>query len=104
MVDYIYYKETFGGDLKEADFKKALEKSKAYLRGATRGRALPEDTNVYFCLCELCDIFAEEDTQHIASESCDGFSVSYRQNETNPAWKTVCVYLASEGVLYGGAL
>ena len=104
MVDYTYYKETFGGTLTETEFHKALEKAKAYLRGVTRGRALPEDTNVYFCLCELCDIFSSEDTLSIASESCDGFSVSYHQNDKSPAWKTVCVYLAPEGVLYGGTL
>ena len=105
MVDYTYYQETFGGELAETEFMQSLPKAQAYLRGATRGRALPKDTNVYFCICELCDIFSKEGETAVISESCDGFSVSYdREVQKNPAWETVKVYLAPEGFLYGGVL
>lgn len=105
MVDYTYYQETFGGELTEIEFLRSLPKAQAYLRGATRGRVLPEDTNVCFCICELCDIFSKEGEAAVVSESCDGFSVSYdREAQKHPAWETVKAYLAPEGFLYGGVL
>ncbi len=105
MVDYTYYKETFGGALEERAFQKCLPKAAAYLRGATHGRALPEgEPCVLFCLCELIDLFSQENESQIAAESCDGFSVTYEKGaKDNAMWKTVLTYLTPLGVLYGGA-
>ena len=105
MIDYTYYKETFGGTLSEDEFQKNLPKATAYLRGATHGRALPEETCVRFCLCELCELLCQEKERGIAAESCDGFSVTYEKDAVSSAmWQTVSVYLAPLGVLYGGAV
>lgn len=102
MVDYTYYKEVFGGSLSETEFSKVLPKAKAYIRGATRGRALPDDTNVRFCAAELCELFSQKERSHISTESVDGFRVTYRRDKGDPAWEIVRIYLAPEGVLYGG--
>ena len=88
--------------LTEKEFLKALPKAKAYVRGATRGRTLPDEENVRFCLMELCDLFAAREHAYISTESVDGFSVSYRWENGDPAWKIVRIYLAPDGVLYGG--
>lgn len=102
MVDYTYYKEVFGGMLTEREFLKVLPKAKAYLRGATHGRALPEHENVRFCLAELCELFSQKERSRISTESVDGFRVTYRRDKGDPAWEIVRNYLVSDGLLYGG--
>lgn len=107
FIDYSYYKDTYCGVLAEEEFCRVHPKAAAYLRGATRGRIKTADTDVCFLLCELCDIFSEENAHRgVSSENCDGYSVSYRAETdgTDEAWETVKLYLEHRGLLYGGVL
>ena len=106
FIDYSYYSETYNGLLSEEEFCRVYPRAKAYLRGATRGRVKTADDDVCFALCELCDIFSEENAHRgVSSESCDGYSVSYhsKEDEKDEAWETVKLYLESSGLLYGGS-
>ena len=105
FVDYSYYSEVYCGSLSEEEFAKVYPKAMAYFYGATRGRVKEADTSVCFALCELCDVFYEETSrENIVSESCDGYSVRYRENENtySLAWDVLTTYLETSGYLYGG--
>ena len=102
FIDFDYYKNTYIGSLDEADFCRLLVKAEAYLNLATHGRIKEADTLVCFCLCELCDVFYENEERGISSESVDGYSVSYEKSKNFPAWEVVKTYLGGTGLLYGG--
>lgn len=105
LIDYSYYKDVYCGSLDEKEFAKVYPKAQAYFYGATRGRVKVSDSNVCFALCELCDIFYEEISHNtVKSESCDGFSVQYKENENmySLAWDVLSTYLEASGCLYGG--
>lgn len=105
LIDYSYYKDVYCGSLEENEFAKVYPKAVAYFYGATRGRVKEANTNVCFALCELCDIFFE-DMSHddVKSESCDGYSVQYKESENmySLAWDVLTTYLETSGCLYGG--
>lgn len=106
FIDYSYYKDVYCGSLTEAEFAKIYPKAVAYFYGATRGRVKNSDTNVCFALCELCDIFHEDvSCENIKSESCDGYSVQYKESENmySLAWDVLTTYLEASGYLYGGS-
>ena len=104
FIDFDYYKNTYLGVLSEADFSRYLVKAEAFLNAATHKRVKEADTLVCFCLCELCDVFAESaEGKNISSESLDGYSVSY-DGENYEAWEIVRTYLGQTGYLYGGNL
>ena len=105
LIDYSYYKDVYCGSLDEKEFAKVYPKALAYLYGATRGRVRQAETNVCFALCELCDIFAESIShENVKSESCDGYSIDYRESENmySLAWDVLTTYLEASGYLYGG--
>lgn len=105
FIDYAYYKEVYCGSLEEAEFAKVYPKACAYFMGATRGRVKVTDTSVCFALCELCDIFFEEASHaDVRSESCDGYSVTYKDtsNTYSLAWDVLTTYIETSGYLYGG--
>ncbi len=105
FIDYAYYKEVYCGSLTEEEFSKVYPKALAYLLGATRNRVKSSDTPVCFALCELCDIFAENQSHDmIKSESCDGYSITYSEtlNTYSLAWDVLTTYLEGSGYLYGG--
>ncbi len=105
FIDYSYYKDVYCGSLEEYEFAKIYPKAMAYFYGATHGRVKNADTNVCFALCELCDIFAEDVSRDdIKSESCDGYSIQYREssNMYSLAWDVLSTYLETTGYLYGG--
>lgn len=106
FVDYSYYKDVYCGSLEEKEFAKIYPKAVAYFYGATRGRIKNPDTNVCFALCELCDIFYEDvSCENIKAESCDGYSVQYKESENmySLAWDVLTTYLEASGCLYGGS-
>ena len=104
FIDFDYYKNTYLGVLSEADFSRYLVKAEAFLNAATHKRVKEADTLVCFCLCELCDVFAENaEGKNISSESLDGYSVSYT-DDNFPAWEVLKTYLSGTGLLYGGVL
>ena len=105
LIDYSYYKDVYCGSLSEEEFARIYPKASAYLYGATRGRIREAETNVCFALCELCDIFYEDIShENIKSESCDGYSVQYKESENmySLAWDVILTYLETSGYLYGG--
>lgn len=105
FVDYSYYNEVYCGSLSEEEFARVYPKAMAYFYGATRGRVKEAGTSVCFALCELCDVFFEETSrENVVSESCDGYSVRYRENENTYtlAWDVLTTYLETSGYLYGG--
>ncbi len=102
FIDYDYYKDTYLGSLEESDFNRVLVKAEAFLKQATHGRVKDSDTCVCFALCELCDVFADmQEEKNISSESCDGYSISYKDDNFE-AWEVLKAYLGSSGYLYGG--
>lgn len=106
FIDYSYYKDVYCGSLSVAEFAKVYPKAVAYFYGATRGRVKNAETNVCFALCELCDIFYEDISyENIKSESCDGYSVQYKESENmySLAWDVLSTYLETSGCLYGGS-
>lgn len=105
FIDYSYYSEVYCGSLTEAEFSRVYPKAMAYFYGATRGRAKEAETAVCFALCELCDVFYEEASrENVVSESCDGYSVRYKESENtySLAWDVLTTYLEASGYLYGG--
>lgn len=105
LIDYSYYKDVYCGSLTETEFLKTYPKAVAYFFGATRGRVREATTNVCFALCELCDIFYENlSCENISGESCDGYSVQYKESENmySLAWDVLTTYLETSGYLYGG--
>ena len=107
LIDYSYYKDVYCGSLTENEFARVYNKAVAYFYGATRGRVREIGTNICFALCELCDIFAESmSSENIKSESCDGYSVQYKESENmySLAWDVLTTYLETSGCLYGGNL
>lgn len=107
LIDYSYYKDVYCGSLEENEFLRVYPKAVAYFYGATRGRVKTSDTNVCFALCELCDIFYEDISHdNIKGESCDGYSVQYKESENmySLAWDVLVTYLEASGCLYGGNL
>jgi len=105
LIDYSYYKEVYCGSLEATEFLKVYPRAVAYFYGATRGRVKTAETNVCFALCELCDIFYEDISHdNIKSESCDGYSISYKENANmySLAWDVLATYLETSGCLYGG--
>ena len=105
LIDYSYYKDVYCGSLTETEFLKTYPKAVAYFFGATRGRVREATTNVCFALCELCDVFYEEASHNgVLSESCDGYSVHYKDSENtySLAWDVLTTYLEASGYLYGG--
>lgn len=106
FIDYAYYKEVYCGGLAQEEFNRVYPKVCAYFMGATRGRVEEADTSVCCALCELCDVFYEERSRdNIKSESCDGYSVTYKDtlNTYSLAWDILATYLETSGYLYGGS-
>ena len=56
IVDYAYYKDVYGGELNEQDFRKQEQKAEAYVNAITFGRIyapLP-DVNVQQVKTAIC--------------------------------------------------
>jgi len=105
FIDYSYYSEVYCGSLSEEEFARVYPKAMAYFYGATRGRVKNAETPVCFALCELCDVFYEESSRvTVTAESCDGYSVHYKDSENtySLAWDVLTTYLEASGYLYGG--
>lgn len=120
-ADYMFYVETYKGDLSDVEFDKNIMKASAYVRKITFGRAdeCAEDEEVKHAACAVCDIFALDERRksghhgmNITSESTDGYSVSFAQEQmtgetseellNRKAYKAAELFLMPTGLLEWG--
>lgn len=84
LATYKFYIETYGGEMEEGAFDKVILKASAFINYLTAGRAGDTD-DVKLATCAVSDIYnISNDMQQtagiIASETNDGYSVSYATN------------------------
>ena len=119
-VSYAYYVSTYKGNITEEEFEKAIIPATAYVRRITFGRAdqNKELNEVKLATCAVCEILANDEkvrAQHsgriVASESTDGYSVSYENGKGEDSadnlllkkiYKSAELYLEPTGFLYVG--
>lgn len=120
-ADYEYYTTTYKGSLSKEEFEKSIMKSSAYVRRITFGRAdnCTEMEEVKLAVCAVCDVLISDEKsrennsgRQIASESTDGYSVSYVQEKSadetseelscRKACQAAELYLEPTGLLYAG--
>lgn len=121
MVDYSYYRDSFGGTkVPQEDFLKYVKQAEAYIGYLTAGKS--DDSGmgaVKDAVCAVCDVYALDAAQAQAdggreksSENNDGYSVSYvtegvagqTRGEVlrKKAYQAAYPYLAFTGLLYRG--
>ena len=105
-VDFDYYAFQFGGTAIGSPelFTKNARKAEAYIDKITFGQIIDVTDAVKNAVCAVCDIFAGYDHVGVASESNDGYSVSYSSDESARAremYKAAQMFLPSE-LLYRG--
>lgn len=114
---FTYYKEEYCGVkiTKDAEFNRYVRKASAFIDQATYGRLtsmnsadIPEE--VEEATCALVDKMHDLETSAgstLASESNDGYSVSFRdtgddQKQRREFYATIRMYLDNTGLLYRG--
>ena len=114
IVDYAYYKDVYGGELNEQDFRKQEQKAEAYVNAITFGRIyapLPDATvqQVKTAICALTDEYQTitkiSETGAVSSESVATWKKTYRGPEKSSEQRlqaTAQLYLATTGLLYCG--
>lgn len=125
-VDFIYYRDSFGGTtIPEANFIKLERKARVFIDDVTFDRlkndtALIDDT-VKECLCEIMECNykleqeeAETDGKLISSETIDQHSITYAVSDTEKNeidksrinftkfYNIARQYLSNTGLLYRG--
>ena len=114
-ADYIYYKESYLGKMKEREYSRLARKASAYLDRVTFGRLerinLPAEVKgkVKDACCAVADAYLlNEKGGGIASETNDGISVEYVAGISNTKTDdqrlndAARLYLAGTGLLYRG--
>ena len=118
-ADYNFYTMEYRGKATEEEFESQIMKASAHVRRITFGRAdsCPEMEEVKLAACAVCDVLSEDcasrvNGKQIASESTDGYSVSYVQEKaadetaevllSRKAYKAAEIYLEPTGLLYMG--
>ena len=113
-VDYSFYTDTYGGtNISEKEWRRLSQKAIQRLRQFTYCR-LPDDwsgepyANQASCaVCEMAELLlVQEESSGKASESTDGYSVSYvgSGGEAGQSLYDIArVYLGNTGLLYAGA-
>lgn len=95
-ADYTFYTEVYKGDMSAEEFERWAAKAELQIDRFTSGRAAgaPESMEraLSLCCCAVADLLRawhDQDarTQNglVASETVDGYSVSYRTNGTEQA-------------------
>lgn len=87
-TDYNFYTGQYGGALTQEQFQRAILPVSAYIRRFTFGRADSGMEEVQYAACACCDLLEREnrvadkhDGRRVVSESTDGYSVSYMQEQ-----------------------
>lgn len=104
-ADYNWYKETYKGyETREEEFSSLALKASKYLDKITFGRIDDADENIKLAMCAVVDeMHKTAKVSHIASESNDGYSISYKNTgEGVNLYKTASLFLPPE-LLYRGA-
>lgn len=112
-ADYTYYKETYGGTMAEADFKRLSRQASAYLDAVSfdRIREVTEEetlAKVTDACCAVADAyFLNENGGGIAAETNDGVSVTYvngtgSHTDEERLYQAALLYLGQTGLLYRG--
>lgn len=101
-ADFNWYKEFYKGfQTGEEEFSSLALKASKYLDKITFGRIDDADENVKLAMCAVVDsMHKTERVSHIASESNDGYSISYK-NTGESLYKTASMFLPPE-LLYRG--
>lgn len=114
MVDYTYYRLTYGGDsvTDESHFNRLLLSNKALLGYHTFGRySKVEDEDVRdmvkFTLCQLIDLSANMESEgNLKSETLDDMSYTYSLTSASDfkskQSEIIQINLAHTGLLYRG--
>lgn len=114
-TDYTFYKEQYGGELTEGQFRRVIVPVSAHIRRITFDRADRSMEEVQHVACACCDLLyadqaakAEHQGREVASENIDGYSVSYVQEQggktaqeilAGKIYQTAALYLESTGLL-----
>lgn len=117
-ADYIFYSDVYHGKTDEDTFNRLIIFATAYIRKITFARSDEnlELEEVKLAACAVCDVYAANEKslqkhngKMVASESTDGYSVSYVQEQTSgetaeellnrKAYKAAEMFLDSTGLL-----
>lgn len=114
-ADYKFYLEQYGGALTEEQFRGVIMPASAYIRRITFGRADAEMEEVQHAACACCDLLfadraakGEHGGREVASESIDGYSISYVREQgdgtsegllARKIYQTAAPYLEPTGLL-----
>ena len=89
-ADYAFYADVYKGTITQEEFDRNIIKASAYVRRITFGRAdqCADQEEVKCAACAVCEVYAEDAKKrsthsgmNIASESNDGYSVSFAQEQ-----------------------
>lgn len=114
-ADYKFYREQYGGALTEGQFKGVVIPASAHIRRITFGRANKGMEEVQYAACACCDLLwadrkakEEHGGKAVSSESTDGYSVSYMQEQgsgtseevlSRKIYQAAALYLEPTGLL-----
>lgn len=103
-ADYNWYKEVYKGfEIGEEQFNSVALAASKYLDRITFGKIDEADASVKLAMCAVADkMTALSNSSNIASESNDGYSISYKNvSEEKVLYKAACLFLPQE-LLYRG--
>lgn len=118
-ADYVFYSDTYQGEMDESDFERNALSASQYIRYLTHGRSDGyEGDELKYAVCEAADILyasyqkIADGTGEKKSENTDGYSVSYvtqaRDGETieelanRKMTGAIRKWLLPTGLLYAG--
>lgn len=119
-TDYKFYREQYGGALTQEQFGSVIIPASAHIRRITFGRADRSMEEVQYAACACCDLLQADRAaremhggKEVASESTDGYSVSYVQEQgdgtsqellSRKLYQAAALYLEPTGLLYMGVV
>ncbi|WP_027399849.1 head-tail connector protein [Anaerovorax odorimutans] len=106
-ADYTYYKDTYGGNISEADFNSVSRQASAYLNRITFNKVKNAVTDeVKDACCSVADVmFKQREGGEITSESVGSWSRQYKtsgKSYDQKLYDAAEMYLALTGLLYCG--
>ena len=105
-ASYEYYKDSYGGQMSEAEFKTLSRKAFAYINTVTFGRAKTYQggDEVKEACCAVADELKNQENR-ITSETVGSWTRQYKVDDianSEKLYQTVSMYLACTGLLYAG--
>lgn len=107
---YHYYRETYGGEMPESEYRRYSGQAGAYLEQVTFGRvnALPEGPmmdKVRDAACALADVYKRAEQGVVSSETNGDHSITIArgsQSDAQRLYAAAALYLGNTGLLYRG--